>query len=95
MLEIVRSEEDVHAAHHKVLGMNFIPGGYAVPASVREARAEVESQLVVSAAAKMDTQPLSPVPDNDPREDDDDENKPSTPCEDVIPAPLTIPVPQL
>ena len=80
-------EEDVHATHHRVSGMNFIPDGYAVPASVREARVEAESQLVVSTAAETDTQPPSPVPDNDPREDDDDEDEPSTPREDVIPAP--------
>ena len=62
MLEIVRSDEDVHAAHHRVSGMNFIPGGYAVPPSVREQRAEAESQLVVSTAPETDTQPLSPAP---------------------------------
>ena len=43
MVEIVCSEEDEHAAHHRVLGMNFIPGGYVVPALVREPRAEAES----------------------------------------------------
>ena len=44
MLEIVLcSEEDVHAAHQGVSGMNFIPDGYAVPTLVREARAEAES----------------------------------------------------
>ena len=37
VLETVRSEEDVHVAHHRVLGMNFIPGGYTIPASVQEA----------------------------------------------------------
>ena len=60
MLEIVRSDEDVHAAHHRVSGMNFIPGGYAVPPSVREQRAEVENQLVVSTAPETDMQPPSP-----------------------------------
>ena len=34
VLEIVRSEEDVHSAHLRVLRMNFIPGGYVVPAVV-------------------------------------------------------------
>ena len=34
VLEIVLSKEDVHAAHHRVSGMNFIPGGYVVPPSV-------------------------------------------------------------
>ena len=34
VLEIVRSDEDVHAAHHRVSGMNFIPDGYGVPPSV-------------------------------------------------------------
>ena len=55
VLEIVRSEEDVHAAHHKVSGMNFILGGYAVPPSVQEPCAEADSQLVVSTAPEMDT----------------------------------------
>ena len=74
MLEIVRSKEDVHSAHYRVSGMNFIPGGYVVPAAVREAHVEAESQLVVSAPAETDMQPPSPVLDNDPREDDDDED---------------------
>ena len=95
MLEIVRSDEDVHAAHHRVLGMNFIPGGYAVPPSVREQRAEAESQLVVSTAPKTDTQPPSPTPDNDPRDDNVDDAEPSTPPEDVIQTPPPVPVPQL
>ena len=34
VLEIVRSEEDVLAAHHRVSGMNFIPDGYVVSAAV-------------------------------------------------------------
>ena len=103
MVEIVRSEEDVHAAHHRVSGMNFIPDGYVVPALVQEPRAEAESQLVVSTPAETDTQPPSPVHDNDPREDDDDEaepstppkDEPSTPPEDVIQTPPPIPTPQL
>ena len=95
MLKIVRSEEDVHAAHHRVSGMNFIPGGYVVSALVREPRAEAESQLVVCTAAETDTHLPSPVRDNDPREDDDDEDEPSTPHEDVIPTPPAIPAPQL
>ena len=103
MVEIVRSKEDVHAAHHRVSGMNFIPGGYAVLALVQEPHVEAESQLVVSAQAETDTQPPSLVPHNDPREDDDDEaepstlpeDEPSTPFEDVIQTPPPIPVPQL
>ena len=84
MLEIVRSDKDVHAAHHRVSRMNFIPGGYAVPPSVREQRAEAESQLVVSTAPETDTQPPSPAPDNDPIDDNVDDTEPSTPPEDVI-----------
>ena len=95
MLEIVRSDEDVHAAHHRVLGMNFIPGGYVVPPSVREQCAEAESQLIVSTAPETDTQPPSPAPDNDAGDDNDDDDKPSTPREDVIRTPPPIPVPQL
>ena len=95
MLEILCSKEDVHAAHHRVLGMNFIPDGYVVPPAVRQPRAEAESQLVVSRATETDTQPPSPAPDNDPRDDDDDDNEPSTPREDVIQTSPPIPAPQL
>ena len=95
MLEIVRSNKDMHAAHHKVSVMNFIPGGYVVPPSVREQRAEAENQLVVSTMPETDTQPPSPTLDNDPRDDNDDDNEPSTPHEDVIRTPPPIPAPQL
>ena len=95
MLEIVRNEEDVHAAHHRVLGMNFIPGGYVVPPLVQEHRAEAESQFVVSTAPETDTQPPSPAPDNDPKDDNDDDDEPSTLRKDVIRIPPPIPVPQL
>ena len=103
MVEIVHSEEDVHAAHHRVSGMNFILDGYTIPTLVQEPHAEAESQLVVSATAETDTQQPSPIHDNDPREDDDDEDepstppedKPSTPPEDVIQTPPPIPAPQL
>ena len=96
MLEIVCSEEDVHAAHHRVLGMNFIPGGYVVLPSVREPRVEAENQFVVNTAPEMDTQPPSPAPDNDPRDDndDDDDDEPSIPREDVIRTLPPIPTPQ-
>ena len=95
VLEIVCSKEDVLAAHHRVSGMNFIPGGYAVPVAVREARVEAESQLIVSALAEMDTQPPSPMANIDPREDDNDEDEPSTSHEDANPDPPAIPAPQL
>ena len=95
VLEIVRSDEDVHAAHHRVSGMNFIPGGYAVPPSVREQRAEAESQLVVSTAPETDMQPPSPAPDNDPIIDNVDDTEPSTPPQDVIRTPPPVPAPQL
>ena len=95
MLEIVRSDEDVHAAHHRVSGMNFIPGGYTILSSIREPCAEAESQLVVSTVPKTDTQPPSPAPDNDQRDDDDTDDEPSTPRQNVIRTPPPIPVPQL
>ena len=94
VLEIVRSDEDVYAAHHRVSGMNFIPGGYAVPPSVREQLAEAESQLVVSTALETDTQPSSPALDNDVGDNNDDNDEPSTPREDVIRTPPPIPAPQ-
>ena len=85
----------MHAAHHRVSGMNFIPGGYAVAPSVREPCAEAGSQLVVNTTPETDTQPPSPAPDNDPRNDNDDDDEPSTPHEDVIRTPPPIPAPQL
>ena len=95
MLEIVRSDEDVHAAHHRVSGMNFIPDGYAVPPSVREQRAEEESQLVVSTTSETNMQPPSPAPDNDAGDDIDDDDEPSIPRKDVIRTLPPIPAPQL
>ena len=53
------------AAHHRVLGMNFIPGGYVVPAAVRDACAEAKSQCIASAPAETDTHPPSPNVDID------------------------------
>ena len=73
------------AARHRVSGMNFIPGGHVVPASVRDARGEVESQLIEGAPAETDTQPSSPNPNNEIQEDEDDEDEPSTPRVNVIP----------
>ena len=55
VLEIVRSKEDVLAAHHRVSGMNFIPGGYAIPVVVRDAHTEAESQFIASAPAETNT----------------------------------------
>ena len=43
------------ATHHRVLGMNFIPGGHVIPPSIRDARSEVESRLIEGAPVEMDT----------------------------------------
>ena len=69
------------AAHHRVLGMNFIPGGHVIPPSIRDAQNEVESQLIEGALVEMDTQPPSPNPMNETQEEEDDDNdaEPSTP----------------
>ena len=74
------------AAHQRVSGMNFIPGSHVIPASIQDARGEVESQLVEGAPAETDTQPPSPNPINETQEeeDDDDDDKPSTPKVIVI-----------
>ena len=52
-----------------------------IPASIRDAQGEVESQLVEGAPAKTDTQPPSPNSINKTHEDDDnnDNEEPSTP----------------
>ena len=65
--------------------MNFIPGGHVVPASIQDARVEVESQLIASALAETDTQPPSPNVDIEIEEDEQDESEPSIPRMDVIP----------
>ena len=88
------------AAHQRVSGMNFIPGGHVIPASIRETRGEVESQLIKGALAETDTQPPSPNPINETQEeeDDDDDDEPSTPKAIVISSSLDrrpLPPPQL
>ena len=65
--------------------MNFIPGGHVVPASVQDAHAEAESQLLISAPADIDTQLPSPNMDIELDEDDQDDDETSTPRVDVIP----------
>ena len=102
VLEIVRSQEDVLAAHQRVSGMNFIPSGHVILASIRNAQDEVESQLVEGALAETDTQPPSPNPINETREeeddDDDDDDEPSIPKVIVIsssPDRRPLPPPQL
>ena len=68
------------AAHQRVLGMNFIPDGHVIPASIRDARDEVESQLVEGAPSETHTQPPSPNPINETQEEednnDDDDDEP-------------------
>ena len=88
------------AVHQRVSGMNFIPGGHVIPASIRDARGEVESQLIEGAPAKTDTQPPSPNPINETQEEDDnnDDDEPSTPKVIVISSSLDrqpLPPPQL
>ena len=71
------------AAHYRVSGMNFIPGGYAVPGAVQDAQVEAESQLIASASVNTDMQPPSPNLDNKWHDNNEDEEEPSTPPKDV------------
>ena len=85
-------------AHQRVSGMNFIPDGHVIPASIRDARVEVESQLVEGAPAETDTQPPSPNPINETHEEEDDDDEPFTPKVIVIsssPDRRSLPLPQL
>ena len=98
VLEIICSKEDVLVAHYRVSGMNFIPGGYAVPVAVRDAGAEAKNQLIANAPTDTDTQPSSPNVDIEFGEDEQDEDEPSTLPEDVIhgnPDQCAMPPPQL
>ena len=61
MVEFVRAREDIVAAHQRVAGMNFIPGGYKMLAGIREARAEAKSQLLASGEGDIETEPPSPT----------------------------------
>ena len=47
------------AAHQRVSGMNFIPGGHVIPPSIRDARGEVE--MVGEASPTQRTGSLSPT----------------------------------
>ena len=80
--------------------MNFIPGGHVIPPSIRDARGEVESQLIEGAPVETDTQPPFPNPihDTQEEEDNDDDDEPSTPPVIVIsgsPERPPLPLPQL
>ena len=71
-----------------------------IPASIRDARGEVESQLIEGAPTKTDMQPPSPNPINETQEEDnnDDDDEPSTPKVIVIsssPDRRPLPPPQL
>ena len=88
------------AAHHRVLGMNFIPGGHVIPPLIRDARGEVKSQLIEGAPVETDTQPPSPNPMNETQEEEDNDvdDEPSTPPVIVIsgsPERRPLPPPQL
>ena len=86
------------AAHQRVSGMNFILGGHVILASIRDARGEVESQLVEGAPAETDTQLPSPNAINETQEEEDDDDKPFTPKVIVIsstPDRRSLPLPQL
>ena len=88
------------AAHHRVSGMNFIPGGHVIPPSIRDVRDEIESQLIEGAPVETDMQPPSPNPMNKTQEEEDDDvnDEPSTPPVIVIsgsPERRPLPPPQL
>ena len=55
-----------------------------ISASIRDARDEVENQLVEGAPTETDTQPPSPNPITKIQEEEDDKDKPSTPRVVVI-----------
>ena len=83
----MRHAEDILGAHQRVVGMNFIPGGYKMPVAVREAHVEAESQLVVSGVGDINTEPPSPTYDDDFRNTEHVELPPSPPKEDQHPLP--------
>ena len=88
------------AAYHRVSGMNFIPGGHVILPSIRDARGEVESQLIEGAPVETDMQLPSPNPMNETQEEEDDDvdDEPSTPPVIVIsgsPERRPLPPPQL
>ena len=64
----MRRAEDIVGAHQRVAGMNFIPRGYKMPAVVREASTEAESQLLASGEGDIKTEPPSPTYDVDFRD---------------------------
>ena len=87
MVEIVCHAEDIVGAHQRVAGMNFIPGGYKMPAAVREARAEAESQLLASGEGDIETEPPSPTYNVDFRDAEHVKLPPSPAKEDEPPMP--------
>ena len=84
-MEFVCHADDVVAAHHSVSGMNFIPGGYTIPATIREARAEAESQLVANGAVESEIEPPSPANENEFLDTQDDKDLPPLPTDVDLP----------
>ena len=88
MVEFVRHVDDIVVAHHKVTGMNFIPGGYTMPAAVQEAHAKAESQIVASGATESKTELPSPTDEDEFHNVQDDDDFPPSPTEeDLHPTP--------
>ena len=84
-MEFIRLVDNVVATHHKVSGMNFIPGGYMIAATVWEASAEAESQLVASGAVESETEPPSLADDKIFCDTQDDEDLPPSPVDEDLP----------
>ena len=96
MVEFVRHVDNVVAAHHRVMEMNFIPGGYTMPAAVWKARSKAKSQIVASRAAESGTEPPSPADKDKFRDAQDDEDLPPSPeDEDLPPSPTDEDLPPL
>ena len=87
MVEFVRHAEDILGAHQRVAEMNFILGGYKMPATIQEARAEAESQLLANGQGELDTEPPSPTYDDEFHDAEHVELPPSPAEEDEPPLP--------
>ena len=87
MVEFVRHVEDILGAHQRVAGINFIPGGYKMPAAIRKACTKAESQLFASGHGELDTELPSPMYDDEFRDAEQVELPPSPAAEDEPPLP--------
>ena len=81
MVEFVRHVDDIVVVHNRVMGMNFIPGGYKMSAVLWEAHTKAKSPLAASGVGEIETESPSPAYDDEFCDTQHDDDLPPSPAE--------------